>query len=112
MAFDRNAAEIHALGNAADFERVYCKYPSQRLLITSNGNYLPCCVDYNETMVLGNIKNKSISGIWNGNVMKTLRETLKNGEFMSKTCENCTSWMAYKSKGRDMVGDTWIRKTQ
>jgi radical SAM protein with 4Fe4S-binding SPASM domain len=104
--FDRNVDEHHQATDAV-LERQYCGYPSQRIMISSNGLCYPCCVDYDETMPIGNAVNQTLLEIWNGDAMQNLRKTLRANhvEAMSKTCQNCTSWMAYKAKEREFVND-------
>lgn len=108
FTFDRNRSARHQLGQHENMERTYCGYPSQRLVVASSGLVYPCCVDYDETMPVGNVAKQSLTEIWNGDAMKNLRKTLRanHQEAMSETCRNCTSWMAYKSKEREAVGDT------
>jgi radical SAM protein with 4Fe4S-binding SPASM domain len=86
-------------------ERTYCGYPSQRLIVTVNGNVLPCCVDYNETMVIGNIDHDCISRVWEGHEIEKLRKELKSNIFKHKTCKKCSSWMSYHAPERDFVQD-------
>lgn len=110
--FDRNAKENLEVGCDHDdgLPRKYCQYPSQRLVISSAGYVYPCCIDLHETMPLGNIKNKSIMEIWNGDAVKNLRKTLRSNqkELMTKTCANCESWMAYDMPQRNFVKDTEV----
>lgn len=107
--FDRNENEQHAdnCGYKDEFERTYCGYPSQRIMVASDGTCFPCCVDYDATMPIGHISD-GLLNIWNGDKMEILRNELKNDIFKSKTCKNCTSWMSYKSEKRKYVGDVKI----
>ena len=105
--FDRNADEHHQL-NDPRFERTYCGYPSQRMMIASDGTVFPCCVDYDGTMPMGKIPHQNILQIWNGDRFRTLRAELRANTFKSKACANCTSWMAYKAPERALVQDKEI----
>lgn len=91
-------------------QRVYCGYPSQRLVIATNGDVFPCCVDYHGEMKLGNVKDITLAAIWKGFKLKAIRATLKDHKdmFISKQCKNCTSWMAYNAPERAKVGDKAI----
>lgn len=102
--FDRNADEHHQL-NDPKFERTYCGYPSQRIMIASDGTAFPCCVDYDGTMPMGKFPDQSIAEIWRGQPFQFLRDQLRANITVSKTCANCTSWMAYKAPERDQVQD-------
>jgi radical SAM protein with 4Fe4S-binding SPASM domain len=108
--FDRNVDEHHQASDAV-LERQYCGYPSQRIMVSSNGLCYPCCVDYDETMPVGNVTKDTLLEIWNGDAMRNLRKTLRANHFdaMSKTCQNCTSWMAYKAKEREFVHDKEVQ---
>jgi len=77
--------------------RTYCEYPSQRLVVATNGNVYPCCIDYFETMKLGNIKSDKLIDIWNSKKLVDLRSELKKGNFQG-VCANCTSWLSYDEK--------------
>lgn len=107
--FDRNADEHHQTTDPLRFERTYCGYPSQRMMIASDGNVFPCCVDYDGTMVMGNVLDESMFLIWDGEKFKKLRAELRANKFTSKACQNCTSWMAYQSKNRELVQDREIK---
>lgn len=102
--FDRNADEHHQL-NDSRLERTYCGYPSQRLMIASDGTAYPCCVDYDGSMPVGHFPEQSILDIWTGAKMVDLRAELRANNFKSKSCKNCTSWMSYKAPQRDSVQD-------
>ncbi len=87
--------------------RVYCGYPSQRLVVSCNGWIYPCCVDYDCTMPLGEAPD--LEAAWNGPYISNIRIALKNNHIMvANACKNCTSWMAYKSPKREKVKDIAI----
>lgn len=87
-----------------NIQRLYCGYPSQRLVIDTNLDVYPCCVDYRRTMKLGNIKKDSILKIWHSKKLKAIRGLLKTGKIMpSESCRDCRSWMAYDHPNRSKV---------
>lgn len=88
--------------------RAYCGYPSQRLVIAHNGDIFPCCVDYFQTLKLGNIKTDTLCSIWNGAKLEQLRQGLKTGERYPGQCADCRSWMGYADKRRELVADKEI----
>jgi radical SAM protein with 4Fe4S-binding SPASM domain len=106
--FDRNVDEHHQTMDPLRFERTYCGYPSQRIMVASDGNCYPCCVDYDGTMAMGDTNKQGLMDIWGGENFRRLRAELRGNQFVSKACQNCTSWMAYKSKNREMVQDREI----
>lgn len=102
--FTRGCGEIGSV--PVNAERTYCGYPSQRLVVAVDGGVFPCCVDYKGTMPIGNVNTDSIIGIWNGSYLKTLRNSLRKNNVPRETqCGNCTSFMAYKVKERELVND-------
>jgi radical SAM protein with 4Fe4S-binding SPASM domain len=93
------------------WKRKYCGYPSQRLVISTEGNIFPCCVDYYETMPLGNYNAaRNIRELWNHDIeLETLRAVLKDDKINllpdKVACHNCTSYMAYKINEREFIED-------
>jgi len=71
-----------------------CAQLWQRLLITADGDVLPCCRatrgGTEKLMVLGNIKESTISEIWQGDKLKALRNLHYNGESQKvRMCRLC-----------------------
>lgn len=105
FAFDRGDSK-HAL-HEAQYDRTYCGYPSQRIMVASNGDCYPCCVDTDGTMPVGKFSPAypNLSAIWHGDRMRTLRAELRADEFKSDICKSCESWMAYDAPQRASVHD-------
>jgi radical SAM protein with 4Fe4S-binding SPASM domain len=95
--FDRNINGNYQINKEKHRQRIYCGYPSRRLIISTDENFYPCCVDYYGKMELGNYTTDHIMKIWNGEKINTLREILKKNIFLDwmEPCKNCTSFMAY-----------------
>lgn len=107
-------AEHYAFERAKDYKidagRVYCGYPSQRLTINTSGKVYPCCVDYNQTMMIGDITVQRLKDIWASSAINILRDNLKINNIPNNTqCMNCTSYMAYNSDKRAKVHDQNIK---
>jgi len=49
---------------------------------------IPCCVDYNATLKLGNARETPVSQLWHASEIERLRERHLNGDFPAK-CANC-----------------------
>jgi len=92
----------------APVARRYCGYPSQRLIVSSDGTCYPCCVDTKGEMDMGRYPEQSLLEIWNGGPFKKLRDELRRNEFWSSACRDCESWLAYNDKRRDSVQDKEI----
>jgi radical SAM protein with 4Fe4S-binding SPASM domain len=58
--------------------RTYCSSVCTSAGILWDGTVVPCCLDYNGSINLGNINEKGFVEIWNGDAMARLRKTLKS----------------------------------
>lgn len=54
-----------------------------------NGNVVPCCYDYDEKYILGNVKDQSLAAIWNGEPMRRLRNEFLENNVTNNLCKNC-----------------------
>ncbi len=95
----------HAVNNPELYERTYCGYPSQRVMVAADGLCYPCCVDTDATMPMGDIKKQGLLEIWEDLPFKKLRTELRANEFCSGICKKCESWLAYKAPQRENVQD-------
>lgn len=61
------------------------------IVIAWNGDVIPCCVDYEGKIKLGNIKNNSLKEIWRGKEISEIRTAhLKRSlDNLPKICQNC-----------------------
>lgn len=74
-----------------------CSFPYKQLVITAEGNILPCCTFYGEEMALGNIlvdynngQKISLLPYWESKKMQILRHTHKNYLYTSNPiCKKC-----------------------
>ena len=66
----------------------FCSSPWFHIKIDPNGNFIPCRWDFSFTISDYNIKNTSLSGYLNSDIMRTLRTQILNGE-SPKTCQSC-----------------------
>lgn len=73
-----------------------CKLPWTEMVISWDGKVPLCCVDYNDTVVLGDLTNESIKDVWGGEKLKKYRKIHINKDFDKiPICKNCTcnfSW--------------------
>ena len=81
----------------------HCAYPNQLLVITAEGNVLPCCTFHADTMPLGNLfkeiekdSNYSLESFWNHKDIQKLRILHKQGAYKSHaTCKKCVEDSQY-----------------
>jgi radical SAM protein with 4Fe4S-binding SPASM domain len=105
FCFSRNGDSCRVGETPWTTERVYCGYPSQRIMVASDGTAYPCCVDFNGDMPMGNVRDRDLLSLWNGPELGRLRRELRGNTLTSETCRKCTSWMAYKDPRREYVQD-------
>ncbi|MCH7673566.1 radical SAM protein [candidate division KSB1 bacterium] len=67
----------------------YCTIPFWRAWILWNGDMVLCCVDWERTQVFGNIHEKSIKEIWNGEGYRKYRQRMMDRDLAGTICENC-----------------------
>jgi radical SAM protein with 4Fe4S-binding SPASM domain len=67
-----------------------CLIPSSVIVITVNGNVLPCFEDYTEQNVMGNLTENSLMDIWNSQKYRSFREDLKARKRSAHpVCKDC-----------------------
>jgi radical SAM protein with 4Fe4S-binding SPASM domain len=81
------------LSNGPTTVRKPCSRLWGSINIHSNGNVVPCCLDYSELYQLGNIKDHSIEKIWNSYQFMELRQMHLDGKQDEiELCKNCSAW--------------------
>lgn len=66
-----------------------CRYPFRSMTVTWDGAVVPCCYDYDKKYVLGNVKEQTLTEIWNGPKMQGLRREFIRGEVNNSLCVQC-----------------------
>ena len=108
FAFNGRNKEYQGCQNASapeDWERNFCGYPSQRVVITASGQYVPCCVSWRGEFDAPRWPETSIEAYWNGPWRRKLTDELRRNELRYDICKKCTSYMAYKRPERAYVKD-------
>lgn len=72
----------------------YCQGLSSHFGILSNGTVVPCCLDANGIVNLGNLKNECLDNILKNEKTQHIINGFKNGIANEKLCKKCT----YKNK--------------
>jgi radical SAM protein with 4Fe4S-binding SPASM domain len=67
----------------------FCKHPWMSMTIKSNGDAVMCMEDFNNEIILGNVKKQSLYEIWNGEAYKMFREDHFNLTKGIKCTEQC-----------------------
>jgi MoaA/NifB/PqqE/SkfB family radical SAM enzyme len=69
------------------------------IIVLSNGLVVPCCYDYEGVMVIGDAKKQNIKEIWNGEIIKRIRDQHNKHNFTS-LCKGCGEFKAKTVKPR------------
>lgn len=78
-------------------DRKPCLQAFGRLIFNHSGDAMMCCPDISEKLNLGNIKDKSVNGLFNSDKAKKLRASLKDkSAFLKDPCLTCSSYESYK----------------
>jgi radical SAM protein with 4Fe4S-binding SPASM domain len=86
--------EWPSLDNSDCGDRGYCYGLKSHFGILSNGNVVPCCLDRDGVIILGNIFNNSIEDILNSSRAKNIIGGFKNRVAIEELCKKCS----YKNK--------------
>ncbi len=73
-----------------------CTDPYRQVFAYWDGRIVPCCYDLSGKEVQGNIKDQTLTEIWEGQTFTKFREMLrdvkKNPEKEAELCKNCLKW--------------------
>lgn len=70
-----------------------------KLVVLWDGTVIPCCVDYNATLTLGNAWNEKVADLWQGAAIDSLRQQHLSGGFPG-VCVNCNECETEKTTKR------------
>jgi radical SAM protein with 4Fe4S-binding SPASM domain len=104
----RNSKEKCTLRiQSPSYSYVSCRSPWTLAIVAWNGNVLPCCNDFNEDYVLGNVHDEPLLKIWNNRKMIALREALSKEEYakidLCRTCDLLWSTKEENSLARKVI---------
>ncbi len=68
----------------------YCHATKDHIAILVDGTVVPCCLDNNGDINLGNIFNQELEDILNSERFIKMQEGFKNRVCVEKLCQNCT----------------------
>lgn len=78
---DINGEEIISSGR--------CLALKEQIAILVDGTVVPCCLDAEATINLGNIYNESLERILNKELSKKIKENFSNGKITCELCKTC-----------------------
>lgn len=83
-----------------------CSMIFYAMQIATSGNVCPCCIDYNETEVFGNVKTDNLYDIWNSRRFNAFREThLNNKRSCIELCNSC-EYLTYNIRDEDIIDES------
>lgn len=85
--FNRGGLLPH-LGKGLDLHP--CHLPKHLIVITVNGNILPCFEDFKESKIFGNVLTESLPEIWHNSAYANFRKDLERGlRHLHSPCKGC-----------------------
>ena len=76
--------------NAGSKEIKVCPFPFYQMFINSDGTVIPCCADWQQKLIMGNVTESSLVQIWNSDGYNVLqKDMLKHGKDCRELCAIC-----------------------
>lgn len=66
-----------------------CLALKEQIAILVGGEVVPCCLDHNADILLGNIFNESLADILNKELTKNIKTNFQNRKIICKLCKTC-----------------------
>jgi radical SAM protein with 4Fe4S-binding SPASM domain len=66
-----------------------CDALHKQIGILANGDVVPCCLDYNGNIILGNCQKNPLTEIMNSNQYQRLKEGFERGRLYNPYCKKC-----------------------
>lgn len=90
LYFNRATLFIWPKDNKNKIEETFCNGLKTHIGILSNGTVIPCCLDSNGDINLGNIFNESLESILNKDITKNIIKDFKNNKCYMDMCKKCS----------------------
>lgn len=82
-----------------------CSMIFYAMQITTSGNVSPCCVDYDESVIFGNVRTDHLYDIWNSSQFNEFRIThLAKKRNSIELCKDC-NYLIYNARDDDFLDD-------
>jgi len=92
-------------------EVLVCPYVFYSFAINADGTYSLCFLDWNRTLLLGNVKNLSVKNVWNSDELKNFQKLFLRGERKSHpVCAECGQLRQGAPDDIDKYRDTLLEK--
>lgn len=98
LEFDRKFAWPDANANQKDAKKqLFCKALLKQIGVLADGSLVPCCLDHDGDVVLGNLLHQSLEEILASPRAQALIEGFKHHIATETLCQNCESALARNS---------------
>jgi len=109
VAFENKGGNIEESVELAPFgmqARKKCYRFNRCAYIVYNGDVILCCADWSRSVILGNVKEKSLKEIWHGERLNEIRKNFLNGNFegLPEICRNCKKTRLGMRSHRNLKG--------
>ena len=93
---DRGQGDDLAVGDQRPVARRRCPQPWQRMVVSSDGQVVPCCLDWTKQWVVGDARQQSLAEIWQGERMEAMRQVQRLGrQDEVAPCRGCSETASY-----------------
>ena len=93
---DRGQGDHMAVGDQRPAGRRRCPQPWQRMVVSSDGAVVPCCLDWNKRWVIGDATREPLAAIWRGTRMNEMRQLQREGRLDDVApCRGCAETASY-----------------
>lgn len=83
-------------GGKITLPRKRCPSPFQRLTVAWDGKVSPCCIPWDDSLVVGDLREQSLLEVWNGEYMRGIQQDALDVDYNHSVCQNCTSYASYQ----------------
>jgi len=88
-----------------------CPQIFKSMQVNSDGRVIPCCIDWAGVNIIGDINNEEMKDVWDGKVLKKLRNVhLKGERFDIDPCKGCTMNEYSEKDNIDDMADAIYKK--
>jgi radical SAM protein with 4Fe4S-binding SPASM domain len=93
---DRGQGGHLAVGDQRPVGRRRCPQPWQRMVVSSDGTVVPCCLDWNKEWVIGDANTEPLAMIWRGARMEAMRQVQRDNRLdETAPCRGCAEMASY-----------------
>lgn len=103
LEFDRKfewpeaKAEPSVSSDQAEKKQLYCKALIKQIGVLADGSLVPCCLDHDGDIILGNLLHQSLEEILSSPRAQAMIEGFLHHKATEALCQNCESALARNS---------------